>query len=88
MLQNDGLLRWHRAGPRVSRGILQLEPPHFTATIAEARSGAGYAVDSWFEDNGRPPHIVPLALWRRGWSPPPAAKMAAETADGTIASHQ
>jgi hypothetical protein len=78
MLQNDGLLRWHRAGPRVSRGILQLKAPHFTATVVEQRTGTAFAVDSWFEDNGHPPHIVPLDDWLRGWSPNVAGQMAGD----------
>lgn len=69
MLIADGLLRWHRPGPRVSRGVSRLLAPHFTATIEEAGTRARFAVDSWFEDNGARPHIVPLAEWRRGWKP-------------------
>jgi len=34
--------------------------PHLTAVITENESGAEYAIDSWFEDNGVPPYIVPL----------------------------
>lgn len=70
MLQQDGLLHWHQAGPRLSRGVLQLSAPHFTATIDEPATGARFAVDSWFEANGRRPHIVPIETWLRGWQPP------------------
>lgn len=69
MLQQDGLLVFHHVGHRASRGVSRMLPPHFTATLAESASGARFAVDSWFEDNGRLPHIVPLDDWRRGWKP-------------------
>jgi len=69
MMQNAGLLAYHRVGSRVSRGISRLMGPHFTATIAEIAGGEQYAVDSWFEDNGLPPHVVSLRDWRKGWKP-------------------
>lgn len=69
MLRNEGLLSWHDVGTRVSRGVSRLMAPHFTATIVERRTGTHYAVDSWFGDNGEPPHIVGLQEWRRGWRP-------------------
>ena len=42
---------------------------HQTAIIQERESGVKYAVDSWFEHNGAPPHIVPLSDWQNGWRP-------------------
>lgn len=49
--------------------------PHTTAMVSETRGGARWAVDSWFRENGKPPEIVPLEVWRRGWRPgkPPVA---------------
>ena len=70
MLQQKKLLRWHQVGARISRGVLQLEPPHFTATVIEIGRGNRYAVDSWFHANGQPPEIVPLSEWLSGWEPP------------------
>jgi hypothetical protein len=69
MMADDGLLRFHDIGARISRGVLTLQAPHFTATLSERGSGARYAVDSWFLDNGAPPFIVPLDDWRAGWEP-------------------
>ena len=69
MLRNDGLLQWHRPGPRVSRGVSRLLAPHFTATIVESGTGARFAVDSWFRDNGEPPYVVVMDEWQRGWKP-------------------
>lgn len=69
MLQNNDLLRWHRVDYRSTRAITYFNYPHSTAVIRELETGKRYAVDSWFEDNGHPPHIVPMSLWRRGWEP-------------------
>ncbi len=69
MLQNDGLLRWHRVVARQSRGISSLQVPHFTAVIEQLDDRQGYAVDSWFLDNGQPPFIVPVDQWQAGWQP-------------------
>lgn len=69
MLENDGLLRWHRAAPRTSRGLFIGRAPHNTATIVELETGIRYAVDAWYFDNGEPPAIVPLTTWKQGWRP-------------------
>lgn len=69
LLQNAGLLHWHTVDRRASRGLLSLQPPHFTAVLREKQSSERYAVDSWFLDNGEPPYIVPLSVWKGGWKP-------------------
>ena len=43
--------------------------PHQTAVIAETKTGAAFAVDSWFGKNGEDAHIVPLEQWKDGWKP-------------------
>ena len=72
MLQVDHLLKWHTVETRTSRGLGTLQAPHFTAVIRDQSDNMRYAVDSWFLDNGRPPFIVPLSVWERGWRPPAA----------------
>ena len=69
MLQNAGLFHWHTVENRISRGIVSLQVPHFTAVITDNMTGVQYAVDSWFLDNGQPPFIVPVSEWRAGWKP-------------------
>lgn len=65
-----GWLRWHSVSQPATRLPLPLGWwPHTTAVIHERATGNEYAVDSWFEPNGRPPHIVDLTRWRRGWKP-------------------
>jgi hypothetical protein len=69
LLARAGLLRWHRVEARATRGFFVFGWPHTTAVVSELNGGAKWAVDSWFFENGRPPAIVPLALWRTGWRP-------------------
>ncbi len=42
---------------------------HQTAVITEKDTGAQYAVDSWFDDNGAPARVIPLQEWHDGWHP-------------------
>ena len=75
ILARAGLLRWHRVEARVTRGYFLFGWPHTTAVVSEVGTGTKWAVDSWFHENGRPPEIVPLELWKTGWRPekPPAS---------------
>jgi hypothetical protein len=67
LLADDGLLKWHRVGPRQVRHPLIFNT-HWTAVIVAQDDGKQYAVDSWFLDNGRPPNIQPLDDWLSGRS--------------------
>ena len=68
LLQDRGVLRWHRAGQAASRGFfLDGRWHHETAVLLELASGTEFAIDSWFEDNGKPPLIVPLEQWQWTW---------------------
>lgn len=69
LIAEADLLKWHQQAPRISRGILTGNAPHTTATIIETASQQRFVVDSWFEDNGEQPHVVPLAEWQSGWKP-------------------
>ena len=69
-LRESGHISFHRIGPPQSRlPIFTGRWPHQTAAIYENETGQGFAVDSWFHDNGAAPEIVPLAVWKKGWSP-------------------
>ena len=68
MLQKYGLLRWHNVEDRSTRWSL-FRWPHTTAVIEERASGRKWAVDSWFLDNGKPPFVLPLEIWKDGWVP-------------------
>ena len=70
MMVKDGLLKWHTVEDHATRGWFFFGWPHSTAVIRDTSSGELFAVDSWFEDNGEPPHILPLSVWRDGWNPP------------------
>ncbi len=69
MLQQAGLLKWHRLKDPVTRGFFLFGWPHTTAVIEEQKDSSLWAVDSWFHDNGIAPEILPLEQWRQGWSP-------------------
>ena len=70
MMVNDGLIRSHTVEDRGHRGFFLNRWPHSTAVIRDLQTHELYAVDSWFEDNGKPPHIIPFAQWDDGWNPP------------------
>ena len=42
---------------------------HQTAVMQNKITGERFAVDSWFEDNGKAGYIVPLPEWKDGWKP-------------------
>lgn len=66
VLQDRGLLNHHRVEPPVSRGFfLDGRYPHFTATIAEKRTGSEWAIDPWKRAPGQRPEILPLNQWRQ-----------------------
>ncbi len=70
ILKKHDLLRWHEPMDHVTRGFFIFGWPHSSAAMRETRHPEReYAVDSWFEDNGKPPHIIPLEQWRDGWEP-------------------
>jgi len=67
MLSQFNLLMFHQQASRTSRdGLISL---HNTVTIIDIESDKQYAVDSWFDDNGQPPAIIPLTLWKSCWKP-------------------
>ncbi|MGE0152734.1 MAG: hypothetical protein AB7R90_08945 [Reyranellaceae bacterium] len=69
MMAEDGLLKFHRPIGRQWRGNFLNGWPHTTAVVVETATGAEWAIDTWFEDNGRPAHVVEAQRWRAGWSP-------------------
>jgi hypothetical protein len=69
MFQRNGLIRHHHVSERATRGWFIFGWPHTTAVIRETASNERWAVDSWFLDNGQPPYILPLGVWRAGWQP-------------------
>ena len=68
MLKNDGLLKYHAPADNERRFRPRLYQ-HYSAVIEETATQEKYAVDSWFLDNGQPPIILPLSVWKQGWTP-------------------
>ena len=69
MMEQEGMLQFHKVRTTSTRGWFITGLPHTTAVIRDTKSGADYAVDSWFHDNGVEPEIIPLSLWFKGWDP-------------------
>jgi hypothetical protein len=74
MMIKDGLVSRHELRGPDSRGYFVSGWPHTTAVIVETATGQAFAVDSWFFDNGKPATIVPLGVWKGGYTPPGGAE--------------
>lgn len=70
LLKRDNLIRFHKIGEAAWRGQFIDRWPHNTAVLVENKTGASWAIDSWFFANGAEPVVVPLKKWKAGWSPP------------------
>ena len=64
VLQEWGLLRWHRVVERAYR-TPHLVDPHWAGQIVERGTLDRYVVDSWFLDNGNLPYVQALNNWLR-----------------------
>lgn len=76
-----GMLRHHRVHDRATRGWFFFGWPHTTAVIREDARSVLWAVDSWFLDNGEPPFILPLDVWKKGWKPKDCADCFSDEAE-------
>jgi hypothetical protein len=64
-LDENKLLKYHRVGEPVSRGIiLDGKHPHTTPVIVEIASGTQWSVDSWTKAYGRSPDIMTIGEWK------------------------
>ncbi|GAB6042313.1 hypothetical protein [Endothiovibrio diazotrophicus] len=63
ILKREGLLYHHNVLERRMREHVAGIGAHWTAVLEERESGARFAVDSWFRDNGEEPIIIPLQQW-------------------------
>lgn len=68
LLDQKGLLRWHRVLERAYRAPWVLDQ-HWAARIEEVATGQYYVVDSWPQDNGEPALIQTLEDWRAKMTP-------------------
>jgi hypothetical protein len=71
-LETAGLFTFHRVSDPVHRGFfINGMWPHNTASIQEKKSGVIYVVDAFYQDNGKPPAMIPKEIWVAGWRPTP-----------------
>ena len=64
LLQQRGLLRWHRTAERAYRAPFLLDQ-HWAGQIVELQTDNHYAVDSWHLDNGELPYIQAISDWQK-----------------------
>lgn len=70
MMDAAGWIRFHTVIYPSSRGIQNgFVAPHHAATLLEKASLRRFVVDSWFYDNGKPPVVMPVEIWEKGWYP-------------------
>ena len=71
LLQQKGWLKFHNVNQPQSRQPFMGGNRwwHQSATITDIQTKQQYAVDSWFEDNGKPAYIVKIEEWFNGWKP-------------------
>ena len=68
LLATKGWLRHHRLLGQVHRAPL-LFNHHAAVAVHDVTSAQDWVIDSWFRDFGAPPVVVPLAIWKEGFSP-------------------
>jgi hypothetical protein len=65
VLDRNKLLRYHRVGEPVSRGLfVDGKQPHTTPVIVEIATGAEWSVDSWTKAYGQSPDIMTIGEWK------------------------
>lgn len=69
LMRNHGLIQLHEVEDMRTRNFFFNGWPHSAAVIREIATGARFAVDSWFYDNGFPATVVPFSDWKSGYIP-------------------
>jgi len=65
VLDRNKLLKFHRVGDPVSRGlIVDGKQPHTTPVIVEIATGTEWSVDSWTKAYGESPDIMTISEWK------------------------
>jgi hypothetical protein len=65
VLDRNKLLRYHRVGEPVSRGLfVDGKQPHTTPVIVEIATDTQWSVDSWTKAYGQSPDIMTITEWK------------------------
>jgi hypothetical protein len=65
LLDRAKLLRYHRVGEPVSRGLfIDGKQPHTTPVIVETANDSQWSVDSWTRAYGQSPEIMTISEWQ------------------------
>jgi len=68
LLQTQHFLHYYQPAAEAFRAPWLFDAHHAT-TIQDIDNGDVWVMDGWFRDFGAPPVVVPLALWKEGFSP-------------------
>ncbi|QQS10067.1 MAG: hypothetical protein IPK69_05460 [Phycisphaerales bacterium] len=71
LLAQHDLIVHHDVLDPVWRAKILVFNPHRTAVIEEHDTKENFVIDSWMWDNGMPPAVQPLSVWRRYIEPSP-----------------
>ena len=67
---DKGFLHYHEAGEPLHRGyFIDGLWPHNTASVQEKATGAVFAIDSYYSDNGKKVYVVAKQDWLNKWRP-------------------
>lgn len=67
VMHNDGLLRHHRPGRRVTEALSARGFwPHTVSTVYALEEQRHYVIDTWIKNNGEVPYVMALNDWARG----------------------
>ena len=65
LLERSKMLKFHRVGEPVSRGLIaDGKRPHTAPVVVESRGGTEWAIDSWTRAYGQPPDIITVSVWK------------------------
>jgi hypothetical protein len=65
LLERSNMLKFHRVGEPVSRGLIaDGKRPHTAPVIVETRDGTEWAIDSWTRAYGQAPDIMTVSEWK------------------------
>lgn len=67
MFEQAGFLQYYRPGRRVSQAFFgRAVWPHTVTTMYDVADGTEYVIDTWLEDSGELPYIMPFKEWDAG----------------------
>ncbi len=70
LLDIEGKLHWHSISEMVhQRWLVALFYPYTEVSMIELKVSDRFVIDSWVYDNGKTTELIPLQVWKAGWTP-------------------